>query len=554
MMKALKKNKGFTKSKGFTLVELIVVIAIIGILAAVLIPSITGYIQKARISKMTSEARSMNTILASEIIFDDVEFYTPAEVQDILLGSGFTLESGVDGYAFWYNVSSNKVEVLGFDEVMTTNLNGNTVFAAGEFEYFGIESLSALNTNLCYIDKANNEITNLINTVKSLVSTAKETANNYDDILTLMINTFQNSYGQLSELHKVSDDAIEELEKHFTKFNPGKNALYIDESSMYMKNLITTENGITLDITGVVFTDGIKSIPSAPMNSGARLNIEFDIIIPNTVLSVANHAFSKVTSTINIYASRNVVFSPVSLSSTITTRSRTSSIDYNSFASYDIKYVLEAKKVDGSTVRLSEHSTIPMDGNDIDYDLDDDSVYVAYYLVPNIEFNNSTVSFNRLASFEVRTNINDKIVQYTAVAIDENLNGYRLDNIGYFYDVSHSAGHIFNSLSDGYHEYYTSRIVVANPLQGISFSNFDNITIKVKVEINEVEYSYGLEKLLNQGDFNAAVYEAYKNDYIYEIDVTSLGILEESILGTEILVKEVQVFNNDSLVFCKKIN
>ena len=38
------------KKKGFTLTELIVVIAIIGILADVLIPSITGYIKKEKVS------------------------------------------------------------------------------------------------------------------------------------------------------------------------------------------------------------------------------------------------------------------------------------------------------------------------------------------------------------------------------------------------------------------------------------------------------------------------------------------------------------------------
>ena len=40
-------------NKGFTLVELIVVIAIIGILAAVLIPSITGYIEKQDFQMIT---------------------------------------------------------------------------------------------------------------------------------------------------------------------------------------------------------------------------------------------------------------------------------------------------------------------------------------------------------------------------------------------------------------------------------------------------------------------------------------------------------------------
>ena len=46
-----------SKKKGFTLIELIAVIAILGILAAVLVPNIIGYTNKARKAKVIADAK-----------------------------------------------------------------------------------------------------------------------------------------------------------------------------------------------------------------------------------------------------------------------------------------------------------------------------------------------------------------------------------------------------------------------------------------------------------------------------------------------------------------
>ena len=124
--------KGFKQRKAFTIVEMVIVIAVIAVLATVMIPTVSGVINKANVSADQQLAASINkqlavweadpnngTIDSEEQLRKAFEAYYDAGFIDKLAP-----KSGEQGYHYWYNATDKQFFLAKFEDLTKDRYTG----------------------------------------------------------------------------------------------------------------------------------------------------------------------------------------------------------------------------------------------------------------------------------------------------------------------------------------------------------------------------------------------------------------------------------------------
>lgn len=334
-MKLVKHSK-----QGFTLVEMIVVIAIIAILAAVIIPTTAGFIDRARLSNDRQNATRMTQVMqVYEIENENIGHLSAFDVREILDEFSdepfdFTPSSSNAGYFF--DEATRRIVVRKYSEIV----NGFELSNPTRSYLLGISmnNVQASSVDWDQVQEPEALFGNgslLLSTSGSPIATAVNVIRNYAEIPVSWENLKDQTWGQSNfALFRLGGALEAHLDQLMNTFDP--------EETLFVSNTHWKTTGAS--INRIVFTPGISNIPTYKGNS-LDLGIDTTITIPRTVRSIEADAFSSFdgVSTIQFLSTVPVKTFATSLPETIAVSGPTpvrinesDLIDYSQYLSFSI--------------------------------------------------------------------------------------------------------------------------------------------------------------------------------------------------------------------------
>ena len=292
----MKKNN----KKGFTIVELVIVIAVIAILAAVLIPTFSSIIKKAKISNDTVLAKNLTTAIATESVTSK-----PTSMEEVvtkLYNAGFVLENlspTTEDYFYGWDSKNNQI-ILISDEcsvvyesakstpvdvyVATTGKFAQRLADAGYSLYLTTEATTVDTTNFINVDTGNTKL----GTLKMTASTAAEVILK-GKINNVTVNNPNGSVKQYASSETLSIKAIKVGSYHV--YGEIK-TVTLEQGKLVVEQLgkietLKVANDIVADINAKVENKG--TIMAAQETNGTVINNN-DIVKTNNNITIGDYA------------------------------------------------------------------------------------------------------------------------------------------------------------------------------------------------------------------------------------------------------------------------
>ncbi len=267
-------------NKGFTLVELLIVIVIIGILAAVVIPSVSGWIEKANESGDVQTANAMTKDLISYFDSQIPDNITASDIRYALAKYDFQPKTANKGNAFWFDKSSGTIILKKAEDFVTSK----SIFDVFADNYDYERSVEEIIPGYLYLNTAGSDLAGILASIHNIASEGDFKG----------IQSFFS--GNNVTLPGFSAAQIAEIARHVSTFSP-QDTLFISDFSSFSREINSSS---LFEVKRVVFADGIKTIPEyaagRPDGETPLLTIEGTVSIPHSVSFIENNAFINVKS------------------------------------------------------------------------------------------------------------------------------------------------------------------------------------------------------------------------------------------------------------------